>query len=214
MVTALAATPGLVGRVAVIGSPGSGKSTFCHALAGAGLPLYHLDDLYWGPGWRRTPEEEWRRKVAGLAAGEQWIVDGNHLATIPERLARAEIAVLLDPPALLCAWRVLRRSLRLRRGGPGSGEYLPSGLDPQDAPVRDLSALLRKVTGFRRRELRAIRLLLAEYPGRVIVCHTGRQARRALADLRPLLAACPPRPVGAAADTCSCGSPIAPAPTT
>ncbi|WP_371500517.1 hypothetical protein OG871_28240 [Kitasatospora sp. NBC_00374] len=201
----------LAGRVAVLGSPGSGKSAFCHALARSGIPLFHLDDLYWGPGWQRTPDDEWRRTVTRLAADERWIVDGNHLGTIPERLARAEIAVLLDPPALVCAWRVLRRSLRLRRRGADSGEYLPRQLGPQDKPVRDLSALLRKVTGFRRRELVATRPLLTGFAGRTVVCRTRRQTRRALSELLPLLAACAPgpdaEPTSAGLSSCTCGGP-------
>ncbi|QNP71081.1 hypothetical protein IAG44_17650 [Streptomyces roseirectus] len=182
----------LAGRVAVLGSPGSGKSTFCHGLAGAGIPLFHLDDLYWHPGWRRTPPDEWRRTVAELADGDRWIVDGNHLDTVPERLARAEIVVLLDLPVLVCAWQVVRRSRRLRRGGGrggGGGEYLPRRLRAGDPPVRDLTALLRKVLGFRRRELVELRRLLAGYDGRIVVCRSRRAARRAQRELTALLRA-------------------------
>ena len=35
-------------RVIIIGCPGGGKSTFARALHGkTGIPLYHLDLLYW-----------------------------------------------------------------------------------------------------------------------------------------------------------------------
>ncbi len=39
-------------RVMVIGGPGSGKSTLARRLhAISGLPLFHLDQLYWRAGW-------------------------------------------------------------------------------------------------------------------------------------------------------------------
>ncbi|WP_050374631.1 P-loop NTPase family protein [Streptomyces acidiscabies] len=196
------------GRVAVLGSPGSGKSTFCHGLAGAGIPVFHLDDLYWGAGWRRTPPDEWRRTVAALASGDRWIVDGNHLDTVPERLARAEIVVLLDLPVLVCAWQVVRRSRRLRRHHGADGEYLPRGLRAADPPVRDLTALLRKVLGFRRRELVELRRLLAGFDGRVVVCRSRRAARTARRELAALLRARPgvggPPPDQT---SCTCGGP-------
>ena len=39
-------------RILVIGSPGAGKSTLSHQLAErTGLPLHHLDQLFWLSGW-------------------------------------------------------------------------------------------------------------------------------------------------------------------
>lgn len=199
----------LTGRVAVLGSPGSGKSTFCHGLGRCGVPLFHLDDLYWLPGWQRPSDEEWRRTVALLAADKRWIMDGNHLATVPERLARAEIVVLLDLPVLVCAWQVVRRSIRLRRRGAACDEYLPRGLRPGDPPVRDLWALLRKVLGFRRRELVGMRRMLEGFPGRTIICGSRREVAAAQRELTALLGGCPPV-LGAWPSThgmasCTCG---------
>ena len=47
-------------RIAVIGSGGSGKSTFS-ALLGTelNLPVHHLDQLYWKPNWVKTPKDDW-----------------------------------------------------------------------------------------------------------------------------------------------------------
>ena len=39
-------------RVLVIGNSGSGKSTFARALGDrTGLPVTHIDQLFWLPGW-------------------------------------------------------------------------------------------------------------------------------------------------------------------
>ena len=64
-------------RVLVIGGPGSGKSTLSRRLhAVTGLPLFHLDQLYFRPGWQKTPEAEWESTLRQLAAREEWIMDG------------------------------------------------------------------------------------------------------------------------------------------
>src|SRR5205823_13278780 len=69
-------------RVLVIGSGGSGKTTFAQRLAQrTGLPLIHLDSLYWHPGWEPTLEDEWREKVRGLVRNDAWIIDGNYGGT-------------------------------------------------------------------------------------------------------------------------------------
>ena len=46
-------------RILIIGCPGSGKSTLARALKEKlGLPLIHLDQLWWQPGWEHVSREE------------------------------------------------------------------------------------------------------------------------------------------------------------
>lgn len=97
-------------RVLVIGSPGSGKSTLATELARrTGLPLIHLDQEHWRPGWIEPAKEEWRQRVAELAALDQWIIDGNYGGTLELRLAHADTVIDLEFPAWLCVWRILKR---------------------------------------------------------------------------------------------------------
>ncbi|MBI1760547.1 MAG: DNA topology modulation protein [Acidobacteria bacterium] len=102
-------------RVLVIGSGGAGKSTFAARLARAtGLPLLHLDALYWQPGWVEPPKQEWAATVARLLAGERWVMDGNYGGTLEQRLAACDTVVFLDLPRSLCLWRVLKRYVQYR----------------------------------------------------------------------------------------------------
>ena len=100
-------------RVLVIGSPGAGKSTFARQLAGAtGLPLVHLDQAYWSPGWVEPEKDDWAKTVERLIAEPAWVMDGNYGNTLARRLERADTVVMLDLPRWRCLLRVFTRILR------------------------------------------------------------------------------------------------------
>ncbi len=117
-------------KVLVIGSGGSGKSTFSRALGEVtGLPVIHLDSIYWRPNWQKTPSEEWERTVARLVRREAWIMDGNFGGTRAMRVQESDTVILLDISRWICVYRVLKRTLKYRGRtrpdmGSGCGEKL------------------------------------------------------------------------------------------
>lgn len=112
-------------RVSIIGSGGAGKSTLARQLGEiTGLPVIHLDQRFWRPGWTESPKDEWRSTVEDLARGDRWIIDGNFGGTMEIRLAAADTVVFLDFPRVLCTYRAIKRAIAFRNKtrpdmGPG-----------------------------------------------------------------------------------------------
>ena len=100
-------------RVFVIGSGGAGKSTLARRLAHrTGLPLVHLDALYWRAGWQETPKQEWAHTVEELVQRDAWVMDGNYGGTLDRRLEAADTVIFLDLSRWICLHRAVRRRIQ------------------------------------------------------------------------------------------------------
>lgn len=99
-------------RIIVVGSQGSGKTSLALKLGRTlGLPVVHLDVLYWRPGWKACDTASFRVRVADAIAGDEWVVDGSFSGLAFDlTLARAEALIVIDRPRWLCQWRILWRS--------------------------------------------------------------------------------------------------------
>jgi adenylate kinase family enzyme len=96
-----------VKRVAIVGTPGSGKSTLARGLGERlDLPVIHLDQHHFLPGWQRKPDEEWDRIAGQLVAGERWVMEGAF--AMQKAIDRADTIVFLDFPR----WRGYMGSLK------------------------------------------------------------------------------------------------------
>jgi adenylate kinase family enzyme len=111
-----------VRRVAVTASAsGNGKTTVGRALAERiGAPFVELDALVHGPGWAEIPDEELRRILEPIVAGDRWVIDGGYRNKIGDLvLARADTVVWLDLPVHVWLPRLVRRTVgRIRREEP------------------------------------------------------------------------------------------------
>ena len=99
-------------RIAIVGCSGGGKSTLAVLLgARLGLPVIHLDTLYWKPGWTHSDPEDMRRGVEAAATGERWVIEGNFTGASRLRFERADTVVWIELPTWLCLWRAFARML-------------------------------------------------------------------------------------------------------
>ena len=97
-------------KIIVIGCCGAGKSTFAKNLAQiTGLPLYHLDNLYWRPDKTHLELREFLKMQKKIMKTDRWIMDGNYGGTIKHRIKRCELIYFFDFPADVCLEGVMKR---------------------------------------------------------------------------------------------------------
>ena len=102
-------------RIAVIGSPGAGKTTFAKKLSSIlSLPLYHLDFFYHDNKFAYYEDKQaWRAKVEELADKPNWIIDGNYMSTFDIRFDKADTIIFLDFSRTVALRRAIARRITL-----------------------------------------------------------------------------------------------------
>ena len=141
-------------RIVIIGSPGSGKTTFSRQVAEKlDLPLTHLDALWWRDHWTHVSREEFDRLHGDVLTGDRWIIDGDYSRTLDVRLARCDGVFYLDYPRIVCLAGVIRRFVKYRgKTRPDMGGNCPEKIDWE---------FLRYVWSYGRKKHEAYRARLA-----------------------------------------------------
>ena len=159
-------------RVAVIGCPGGGKSTFSRALRDrVDLPLYHLDAIYWREDRTHLSREEFYPLMQEIIAREEWIIDGNYQSTLEWRVAACDLLIFLDYPTEVCL-----EGVRARRGQKRSDMPWVEEGDDQE--------FLEFIRAFETESRPRILELMGRYPEKtVITFRTRAEADKYLAAL-------------------------------
>ena len=99
-------------RINVIGTSGSGKSTFSRQLAGLlNLPCYEMDRMYWKANWRAASDDELNNELRNVVCQQKWILDGNYTLTLPLKWEQVQLVIWLDMSFLRTVLRVTKRTI-------------------------------------------------------------------------------------------------------
>ena len=167
-------------RILVIGKPGSGKSTFSQKLREkTGLPLIHLDKLWWQGNWEQTSREEFDIALQQELEKPQWIIDGNFSRTLPHRLQYCDHVIFFDLPTWVCLWGVTQRVFQhYGRTRPDMGGNCPESFDKQKI------SLYRGILTFNRRNRQKFYNMLQESGVTCTVFRSRKEANRFLENIR------------------------------
>lgn len=150
-------------RILIIGCPGSGKSTLSGELHRAtGIPLYHLDMMYWNPDKTTVGEELFKERLSQVLAKERWIIDGNYQSTMEQRMAACDTVIFLDYPKELCLQGVRERMGKPREDLP----WIEEGEDEE---------FLKFICNFEQETKPKILSLFEKYPEKEIYIFKTRQ---------------------------------------
>lgn len=110
-------------RIAIVGPSCSGKTTLARDISNKfNLPHNSLDVMFHLPQWKPRPHEEFLALHNDAIAKDEWVIEGMYSKTAPQRLARADLIIFIDPAILGCGWRFFKRSMadfgRVREGAP------------------------------------------------------------------------------------------------
>lgn len=84
-------------RIAIIGAPGTGKTTLANNLSEIyNIPATHIDGIHHLPNWQQRDKDERDEMILNIANQEKWIIDGTYKATLRKRLEKADFIIWLD----------------------------------------------------------------------------------------------------------------------
>ena len=160
-------------KIIVLGCSGSGKSTFSgklHELTG--LPLIHLDNVWWRADRTHISRDEFDVALDGILAGDEWIVDGDYSRTYEVRIRACDAVIFLDFSEEQCMDGIIGRVGKERADIP----WVENRLDPE------LVALVKK---YRTENRPGLYDLLNKYAHKQIIIFNSRaQADEWLARLK------------------------------
>lgn len=107
-------------KFALIGLPGSGKSTFASKLGGIlGIPVHHLDRHMFEPCGKKRDKQEFIEIQKAMLDEEAWVVEGCSFSTFEMRFAKADVLIYFQLSRLICFFRLFKRLINYEKNFGG-----------------------------------------------------------------------------------------------
>ena len=138
-------------KIIVLGCSGSGKSTFSKRIHdAAGLPLIHLDNVWWKSDRSHISREEFDQKLGKILQEDKWILDGDYSRTYEVRFQSCDTVFFLDYDFEECMNGIKERVGKKRRDIP----WTEQELDPE---------LVKQVENYERENRPVVLALIEKY---------------------------------------------------
>ena len=150
-------------QIIIIGCPGSGKTYFAKQLSEIlQIELFHMDNIYWKKDKTHISRGELISAVDRIISQSEWILDGNYISTIEQRIKAADTIFFFDYETKDCLEGVKSRIGVKRDDIP----WIETKLDPD----------FRKwIMDFRKDALPEIEKVLERYKYKTIIRFTCRE---------------------------------------
>ena len=154
-------------RILIVGCGGAGKSTLARFMGKRfSIPIVHLDKLWWLPGWKERNCDDFDAMLKRELQKPCWIMDGNYLRTLRERLRFADVCIFLDIDVETCLLSVRERAqLYAGRSRPDMPDGCPETLHADFEGYA--GSVIRCGRGFCIRSKRAVLIFIGSKTGKV-----------------------------------------------
>lgn len=99
-------------RINVIGTSGSGKSTFSQMLADElDYPYIEMDAIFWKPNWKESSDDEFFANLTESLNGEYWVLDGNYNRTVDIKWAKVDTIIWVDYTFTRTLYQAVKRAI-------------------------------------------------------------------------------------------------------
>jgi adenylate kinase family enzyme len=100
-------------KVNVIGTTGSGKSTFSKRLAKKiNAPYIQMDQIFWKQNWQESQDSEFFQRIEDVLSESTWVLDGNYSRTNIIKWRDADTIIWIDYSFFRTLFQLFKRTIK------------------------------------------------------------------------------------------------------